>query len=932
MVWSARGILGLWICLLWSASLWAAKPPARKGLPKDFVPPKLLKFVKAVYPKVALKERKAAKVILEMVVDKTGKVVRAKVIKSAGEAFDKAAIAAVKQFTYRPATYKKKPVPVRIRYLYYFFPKVTKKLVTKPAPRKADDDFPVIDPKTGKTVSQRTPPPVRRRKAPVPRPVRRLPPPRKLKRGKGAQLRGYVLERGTRNPIEGATVFLLGRGGKKMAVSNERGLFTLKSLRPGRYRLVIPVPNFKKFRILVTIKRGGRLRDTKKRRTLRADEERTLSFYLERVGSGLFETVTRVRKERKEVNRTSLRLEEIMIAPGTQGDPLKVIQNLPGVARTPLSTSFFIVRGSAPGDSRTYLDGHQIPALYHFGGLTAVVNGDLARRLDFIPGGFSVAYGRAMGGVISLLTRSGSKEFHGYLDLDLIDVGFLLEGPLNKEKTATFIVSARRSHIDAVLGLVLPEVPNFDLTVAPRYYDFQVKFDWKSTSKHVFSVMLYGSDDLLTFVREQPLGRSNIRGDFGFRQSFYRGNFTYNWRPSKQLDNMFTLHYGISNTDTNAGEQIQFVVFSHVISARDELSWKPTKWFQLRTGFDLRATHTQIRFRIPVTDSNRPGNSGGSDRITGFEELDNGSWSIEPAYYLEGNFKLFETLRLILGGRVDYFSASKEITFDPRLNVTWNPIKPLTLKGGVGLFSQPPTGQNLSEQFGNPKLNAQRAIHYTLGGDMQWTPYFNTSVTFYYKDFQNLYISSDREVIRDGKIVPERLRDDGSGRAYGVEFMLRHKPFRRFFGWISYTLGRSERRPNLNSDEYVLFDFDQTHIMTVVAAYKPLPQLTVSLRFRLVSGNPTTPRQGGIYDADEQSYFPIPGKTNSERNPFFHQLDLRVDYAFVFNTWKLMLYLDLQNVYNQANQEGVIYNYDSTQSAPLTGIPFFPSFGIKGQF
>ena len=33
-----------------------------------------------------------------------------------------------------------------------------------------------------------------------------------------------------------------------------------------------------------------------------------------------------------------------------------------------------IVRGAAPGDTKVFLDGQEIPQLYHFGGLTSVVS------------------------------------------------------------------------------------------------------------------------------------------------------------------------------------------------------------------------------------------------------------------------------------------------------------------------------------------------------------------------------------------------------------------------------------------------------------------------------------------------------------------------------------------------------------------------------
>ena len=77
-------------------------------------------------------------------------------------------------------------------------------------------------------------------------------------------------------------------------------------------------------------------------------------------------------------------------------------------------------------------------------------------------------------------------------------------------------------------------------------------------------------------------------------------------------------------------------------------------------------------------------------------------------------------------------------------------------------------------------------------------------------------------------------------------------------------------------------------------------------------------------------YFPIDGEINSERNPVFHRLDVRVQKMWFFQRWNLALFLDIQNVYNQQNEEGLLYNYDFSESTPLNGLPIIPSIGLRG--
>jgi len=129
-----------------------------------------------------------------------------------------------------------------------------------------------------------------------------------------------------------------------------------------------------------------------------------------------------------------------------------------------------------------------------------------------------------------------------------------------------------------------------------------------------------------------------------------------------------------------------------------------------------------------------------------------------------------------------------------------------------------------------------------------------------------------------------------------------------------------------------LFDYDQTHILTVVASAVLGRGWEAGVRFRLVSGNPETPVIGSIYDADSDIYWPMYGETNSVRMPMFHQLDVRVDKNWTFKYLKFGVYVDVQNIYNHKNVEGTNYSYDYKQKAYLVGLPLLPSLGLKLEY
>ena len=71
--------------------------------------------------------------------------------------------------------------------------------------------------------------------------------------------------------------------------------------------------------------------------------------------------------------------------PGTQGDTLKAVQNLPGVARSPYGGGLLVVWGSAPQDTRVYVDGVHVPLLYHGGGYRSILPSNFVKSVELVP-------------------------------------------------------------------------------------------------------------------------------------------------------------------------------------------------------------------------------------------------------------------------------------------------------------------------------------------------------------------------------------------------------------------------------------------------------------------------------------------------------------------------------------------------------------------
>jgi hypothetical protein len=152
------------------------------------------------------------------------------------------------------------------------------------------------------------------------------------------------------------------------------------------------------------------------------------------------------------------------------------------------------------------------------------------------------------------------------------------------------------------------------------------------------------------------------------------------------------------------------------------------------------------------------------------------------------------------------------------------------------------------------------------------------------------------------------------------------------FGWIAYTLSRSEIDTSESRKSYQLTSFDQTHILTLVGQANLPLGFTFGGRFRLVSGNPSSLPLGSVHDLDTTNYNGFSTRPGWTRLPTFHQLDLRIDRKFVFDNFSLTPYLDLLNAYNQQNAEFFQVDYRSRERELIPSLPILPNFGLQGEF
>ena len=863
-------LLVLICCLALPALAQPVPDPVREEpaqAPQQLTPPSLAQGATAEYPPGAAG---SARVVLDVEIDEQGAVKAAHVLSAPQAGFDESALAAAKLLHFTPARLGDKAVGVRIQYAFNF--------LAPPRPEQ-----------------------------PAEKPV---------------NLTGQLRERGTRKKLSGFEITAAGQS----AFSDAQGRFELHGLPDGEpVEVVIAAPGYQRFSATETIPKGEKLE---------------VEYRLQPLYSGPYEATIEGERERRELSRTTVTAQEIEKIPGAQGDALKIVEDLPGVARTsPIGGGLLVIRGSKPGDSLVYLDGEIIPLLFHFGAISSTVNPDLLEAIDFIPGNFSAKYGDLTGGLVEVRSRKLREEAHGYANLNLLETSALLEAAVPGVPGLTFALSGRRSYIDYVLRAAFSGNTDVGLTVAPRYYDAQLRLDYApKDSAHKVSFIALTSDDALGLVVNRPPEQDpNLSGsvdaETGFSQvrlkhEYRRGNFSL---TTVGMYEHLVLGFTLGPSS--------FSLIGNDLYLRSTGVYEASEQLTLAGGLDAANRHLLVAAQVRQSFLLREGdfNSQGprpDDQTLNVPPLIFDRFS--PGLWLEARWRILPQLTLTPGLRADlyhYGPAEPHLTatVTPRLSVRWDPSERLALKAGLGMYSEGARNGDAAQPFGNPSILPERAWQATLGAEVRPLDGVFLSVEAFYKSLSQLIVRTDALETVNGVTRAEVLDNAGNGRVFGLEVLLRKELSERLFGWIAYTLSRSDRVDRPGQPQR-LFDFDQTHNLTAIASYKLGAGWQLGARFRIITGNPNTPVVGARYLANFDAYLPIYGPTNSVRVPAFHQLDVRLDKTWTFDSWLLDAYVDVLNAYNHRSIEGLVYSYDFSQQSTFKGLPIIPTLGLKGSF
>lgn len=670
------------------------------------------------------------------------------------------------------------------------------------------------------------------------------------------------------------------------------------------------------------------------------------TFYLEphAIESGGLEVI----EERlvEKASKLALSTAELAKAAGSGGDPLKAITALPGIVAVDEGSAEVYMRGSNGNENITWVNYAPVGYLYHFGGFQSTINPALIKDINVFLGGFPVEYGDALGGVVDAHLRAPKNDrLHYQFDISTINSAFLIEGPVGQAGGDSFFIAGRRSYLDWLLSPSEATEAFADddeddpdqILLVPRFYDLQALYRHKLDGGYIDSYLFAAGDEMEMELRGTAKSDPQLAGALHEKVEYQTAGFTWQQRWNSQWDSITTLAYIHDKSSARVGrDELGRPFYAHVeentLYLQPELRWRPKEGSQF--GFGMAGGYSKVPVDVYAPRSDLEDDIDFDFTSKKKHRLKKEISGQEISPYIKYRQQLTERLAVQLGLRhtnIEVTGGFHTHTLSPRATLEYQITPETLLMATWGQYIQMPQGEQLVESFGNPSLLMTEAEHRVLGIEHQLNPLYSIKAEIYHKPMTNLVIALDEND------PPNNYTNQGTGEAYGFDLFIKRTPSAGKTGWLSLSWARSRRTNEITG---ITRDFSGDQPLTLTAVWgQPFggswKRWDWSIKAQVHSGRPYTAVTGRSWDAVNNRWVAEYGEHNAERLPTYYKVDLRVGREVLFNESKLKLYLDVHNITFAKNI--VEYDYGDeyekvNRPTEITGMPFFPFFGVEMEF
>ena len=760
-------------------------------------------------------------------------------------------------------------------------------------------------------------------------------------------LNGYVKDSLSGESIIGATITVNGQS--QGVASNQYGFYSI-TLSQGNYDISISHVSYQSK--IISVELNG---------------NKPYNFELIPKSAAISEVFVYTKKrdanvKNAQMGKIDLSIEQIKNIPAFMGevDILKAIQLLPGVRNAGEGNAGFYVRGGGADQNLIMLDDAVVYNTGHLFGFFSIFNSDAIKNTSLIKGGMPAQYGGRLSSVLDVSMKDGNMN---KLQVDggigLIASRLSIQGPIKKDK-ASFIISARRTYVDALVKPFVPTSSSFHGS-GYYFYDLNAKVNYRFSERDRLYLSGYFGRDVFDFVNGKRSFSSNI--PWGNSTATLRWNHVFN----RRLFANTTLVYNDYKFRFTASQNDFSLSLSSGIrdgNAKIDFDYYPLPQHKVKFG----GLYTYHKF-IPNVVS-------GQQDTTVFKPNNEGiKYANETAVYIQDDWDISDKIKVNYGVRWSTFTQIGPYTkydrdangnkldstvykgfqnvktyggLEPRATIRYAINDETSLKVAVNRNYQyihlvSNSGNTLPTDLWVPStyvVKPQLSCQYSAGVFKNFADNkYETSLEVYYKDMQNQveYKEGYTPSLND----PENDFVFGKGWSYGAELFI-NKTRGRLSGWIGYTLSWTWRKfAQLNDGVKFPAKFDRRNDMSVVANYELTKKWKLGAVFVYGTGNATTmpERFYFVNGVLTQEY----GHINQYRLGAYHRLDLAATYTpipkrkkKIKSSWTFSIY----NVYSRMNpyfiyfdQEGSLANSDLTiQAKQVSLFPILPAITWNFKF
>jgi len=539
-----------------------------------------------------------------------------------------------------------------------------------------------------------------------------------------------------------------------------------------------------------------------------------------------------------------------------------ILKTMPGISSNNELTSQYSVRGGNFDENMVYINEIEVykPQLIRSGqqeGMSAI-NSDLVSGVRFSAGGFDASFGDRMASVLDITYKKPIKN-QGSFNIGLLGAGIHYEG-LSKNKKFSYLSGIRYYNKSLVLNSLKTQGE-----YSPQFMDWQTYMDYELTKKVTISLLNNISNTSYYFVPkelEQAVGsldnmmKVNIyyNGQEFDRFLTYQTAIGFNYNASEnvklkwtnsfystqeyetfdilaqyyisEIDNAYTSsiadsasYIGVGNFQTHARNSLQMKVYSSQLKGQWKLGMGDLK-FGIETQQSSIADNLREWKMVDSANYSVPNNDNNiqlyNARIADKKIFLNKS-STYSLYVLPWAWGRTEYTANI-GGRLSWFSYSRELIASPRFILTIKPgwRRDYLFRAALGMYIQPPAYKELRYPDGqlNPFIVSQKSKHFLFGFDhsfIAWGRPFRMSIEGYYKNYTDLipYKIDNVRIIYAGE-------NNAKGYVAGIDTRINGEFIPGTESWLSLTLLQTEE--DINNDSYV-----SPEGVTIYPGYYPRP-------------------------------------------------------------------------------------------------------------